>query len=99
MKEAPVPGCGSAVTAVRIIAVWAVLIVLTVIARVESGHSSSQAIAVMVLAVSMAKVWLVVHSYMEIARAPLWLKILCTAWITVVASMLLSLLVVAGFAQ
>nr|WP_042196205.1 cytochrome C oxidase subunit IV family protein [Kibdelosporangium sp. MJ126-NF4]CEL22466.1 hypothetical protein [Kibdelosporangium sp. MJ126-NF4]CTQ89322.1 hypothetical protein [Kibdelosporangium sp. MJ126-NF4] len=76
---------------VRIVVVWLALVALTVVARLES-----QQVATVVLVVTMAKVWLVVHHYMEIGKAPLWLKALCDGWIVAVLVMLYLLVVDGG---
>lgn len=68
----------------RIVAVWAALIVLTMISWTEGGQATTLPVVALLLGITAIKATLVVYSFMEVAYAPSWLKALCAGWLGVV---------------
>lgn len=66
---------------VKIMRVWAALVLATVGSWTESLRAASPAAVVGLAAL---KVALIVFCYMEVGRAPRWLKLVCGAWIGIV---------------
>ncbi len=69
---------------VKIMRVWAALVLATVGSWTESLRAASPAIVAAVVGLAALKVALIVFCYMEVGRAPRWLKLVCGAWIGIV---------------
>lgn len=69
--------------------VWLALITCTIASWSESSAANtSRIVAAVVLVLTAGKVVLVIGSYMEVARAPLWLRLACGLWATAVVGVL-----------
>ncbi|WP_245661417.1 cytochrome C oxidase subunit IV family protein [Nocardia salmonicida] len=69
--------------------VWLALITCTIASWSESSAAStSRIVAAVVLSLTAGKVVLVIGSYMEVGRAPLWLRLACGLWATAVFGVL-----------
>ncbi|HSW15111.1 MAG TPA: cytochrome C oxidase subunit IV family protein [Solimonas sp.] len=66
-----------------VFAVWTVLVAITQVSVLESARPASAYVLVAIAGLTALKVALVIFSYMEVSRAPLWLKAACVAWITI----------------
>ncbi|MCB2079230.1 MAG: cytochrome C oxidase subunit IV family protein [Novosphingobium sp.] len=71
----------------RFLPAWLLLIGLTL---VSVGMGSAFAASAAVLAIAFAKVWIVMFAFMEVRRAPNWLRIACTAWLVTALAVLLA---------
>ena len=76
---------------------WALLVAVTLVSSRIGGPdpvialASASAVTVIVLSIAFAKVAVVMFAFMEVRGAPLALRLLCTVWLLVVLSVLLSL--------
>lgn len=69
--------------------VWLTLITCTIASWSESSAANNaRIVAAVVLVLTACKVVLVIGSYMEISRAPLWLRLACGLWVSVVFGVL-----------
>lgn len=81
----------------RLFIVWVLLVVVTLLSSQIGGSSgvawigSPAAVTISVLSIAMAKVWMVMFTYMDVRGAPLALRILVTAWVAIVLAGLLSI--------
>lgn len=68
-------------TLIPVFAVWVVLVVITLVSVLESAQPGSGYVLGAIAGLTALKVALVIFAYMEVSRAPLWLKAACVAWI------------------
>lgn len=70
----------------KTVLIWAVLLLSILISWL---WVESVALLPGIIALTAVKVWLVVHYYMEVGQAPRWLRLICSAWMMLVFSMIL----------
>ncbi len=66
-----------------VFAVWTVLVAITLVSALESARPASAYVLGTIAGLTALKDALVNFNYMEVGRAPLWLKAACVAWIVV----------------
>lgn len=72
---------------------WAILVAATLVsveARATQG-SSARAVAMAVLLIAFAKVWIVIWQFMDVRLAPIALKMALAAWVIGVCAGLIGL--------
>lgn len=74
-------------------AVWALLVAITLVSALESARPASAAVLCLVAGLTAMKVALVIFQFMEVGRAPLWLRAACAAWIIIVMGAVTALVV------
>ncbi|MCB2060159.1 MAG: cytochrome C oxidase subunit IV family protein [Novosphingobium sp.] len=81
----------------RLFLVWVLLVAVTLLSSQIGGSSgvawigSPAAVTVAVLSIALAKVWMVMFTYMDVRGAPLALRVLVTAWVAIVLTALLAI--------
>ncbi|MES2126354.1 MAG: cytochrome C oxidase subunit IV family protein [Pseudomonadota bacterium] len=73
----------------QVFCVWLLLVAITLVSALERSAIALGFIAVL----TALKVALVIFDYMEVGRAPLWLKLACMAWIVLAIGVVSVLLV------
>lgn len=68
---------------IPVIAVWTVLVAITQVSALESARPTSVYVLATLAGLTALKVALVIFNFMEVGRAPLWLKAACLAWMAV----------------
>ena len=79
--------------------VWAVLTAVTVVSWLTArnggaSHHLNVTVTVAVLVIAAVKTALVIWHFMEVRRAPTWLKVTTSAWLVAVLGLLLGLYLV-----
>ena len=79
-----------------LVLVWALLIAVTVMSWLTArdggaAHRLDLAVTVTVLLIAALKAQLVIWHFMEVRRAPAWLKLTTTGWVVVLFGVLLVL--------
>ena len=74
--------------------VWALLTAVTVVSWLVSrdggaAHQLNSAVTTVVLLIAPVKAQLVIWHFMEVRRAPLWLKAVTSGWVVVVFAAML----------
>ncbi|MES2153386.1 MAG: cytochrome C oxidase subunit IV family protein [Pseudomonadota bacterium] len=67
---------------------WALLVVCTLVSVSDGMRSASPAMLAAVAGLTACKVTLVIFRFMEVERAPLWLRAACLAWIAIIFCMI-----------
>ncbi|HBZ70945.1 MAG TPA: hypothetical protein DEP35_14930 [Deltaproteobacteria bacterium] len=81
----------------RLTWVWALLSAITIIAwwlGARSGTSSREVhaiTAVVLVLIACVKSRLVIRNFMEVSRAPTWLRVTCDSWLALTFGMIVSL--------
>jgi hypothetical protein len=81
----------------RLFAVWALLVAVTLISSQIGGArgveriGSAPVVTFAVLGIAVAKAWAVMFEFMELRRAPFALRLLASAWLTIVLGVLLAI--------
>lgn len=71
----------------RLLRIWALLVAVTLISSLIGGAGgaarigSAALVSVVVLVIAFAKAGLVMHTFMDLRRAPLWLRVITTTWL------------------
>ncbi|MBI3689682.1 MAG: cytochrome C oxidase subunit IV family protein [Mycolicibacterium aromaticivorans] len=81
--------------------VWALLTAVTVVSWVVSrdggaAHQLNSTVTTVVLLIAAVKAQLVIWHFMEVRRAPLWLKAVTGGWVIVVVSAMLGVYFTSG---
>ncbi|WP_396932263.1 cytochrome C oxidase subunit IV family protein [Mycolicibacterium sp.] len=76
--------------------VWALLTAVTVVSWLVSrdggaAHQLNSAVTTVVLLIAAVKAQLVIWHFMEVRRAPLWLKAVTSGWVVVVIAAMLGM--------
>jgi Prokaryotic Cytochrome C oxidase subunit IV len=76
-----------------LILVWALLTAVTIVswltARIGSAHQLNATVTVVVLLIAAVKTELVIWHFMEVRRAPMWLKATTGGWLVALFALLL----------
>lgn len=80
----------------RLSLVWIVLSVVTAVTwllghEFDLGHNTMPAVALIVLAITFGKVYLIIRHFMEVRRAPLWLRVFSDVWLIVLGGTMVAL--------
>lgn len=80
----------------RLTAVWALLTAVTVVSWLTArdggaAHVVDATVTVVVLLIAAAKTQLVIWHFMEVRRAPMWLRATTTLWLIVLFALLLGI--------
>jgi hypothetical protein len=81
----------------RITHVWVALSVITVVtwllghAETGFGQDATTTVALVILAIAFAKVYLIIRHFMEVRTAPVWLKVFTDVWIVVLGGSIVAL--------
>lgn len=81
----------------RIWLVWALLVAISVAAWTDSRHTPTTAVILVVLVLTAAKIALVMAVYMELDRAPIWLRAITAGWLILVTAALATMLCAPAF--
>ncbi len=74
----------------RLFQAWILLCAVTLLSLVIGGASGA-AVGVAVLAIAFAKAWLVMFTFMDLARAPLALRVIACVWLACALGTLLAI--------
>lgn len=80
----------------RLSLVWITLSVVTVVTwllghDVDLGRNATVEVALIVLAITFGKVYLIIRHFMEVRRAPLWLRVFSDVWLIVLGGTMVAL--------
>lgn len=80
----------------RLTVVWIVLSVVTVVTwllghDIDLGHHATVAVALTILAIAFGKVHLIIRHFMEVRTAPMWLRVFCNVWLSVLGGTIVAL--------
>lgn len=73
----------------RLLQAWALLCAVTAVSLIVGGGGGA-AVGFAVLAIAFAKAWLVMFAFMDLARAPLALRIFACLWLVGALGVLLA---------
>jgi hypothetical protein len=62
----------------------------------DASNAGARAATAGVIVIACGKVWLVMNQFMEVRSAPLALRVICTGWVIMTATALLTLFAAAG---